>query len=223
MSQKDNILVKKALRKKYLARASSDKKFLQEVYSKIENPDKHPFGPFGDSTASIFLAPTFDTNSLDVEMWSVGFISSQSTSVAQFGPAKAIRQDILHKLSNDYIDEVQSAYEKLNAYAVRCMPMENSTDDDGDEPRAVARDPETGAPLTAHDYRFAGDIPSVLTLGRLRDSILAKVREILGDNVDMIEYINPIKLINRSQNLPLELSIDEEQIKVNLKGETLDA
>jgi len=221
---KNDILYRKKIRKKYLARAISDSNFAAQIQESIKEPNKHPFGQISEHVGSTILGHNADCSCLDLEMWSTGIFSPRASVL---GPAQLFREDVKHKLLEENLLEMQISYEKLNAYMVRCIPPESGgTAGERDarpvpDPRAILRDPETLTTITPHDYRYVGDISSLITVNKAKKRTREEINRIFENNVDLIDYIKPIKITTPQNNLNINTILDGKKVSVDIKGYTL--
>ncbi len=219
----NNILLRRTARKKFLARARSDSQFEGQIEQTIENRNTHAFGDVSSVVGTTILGHNADCQSLDLEMWSAGIFSPQ---VSVLGPAQLFREDIKHKILENDLIEMQSSYEKLNAYMIRCIPPETGARINPDDtltanPRAIIRDPSTMASLTPHDYRYAGDTSSFITFSNSKERVREIIDNEFGKNVELIDYIYPVKILAAQHDVSINTIIDDKPVSLDIKGYTL--
>lgn len=224
---KDDLIVRKKLRKKILAKSKSNQQIQEMLENDIGDNLQHLLSVLSDTIGSSILGHTPDNSSLDVEMWSTGLLRTDSTSSIAYGPSQAIREDLKHKLNENNLNDIQGSYEKLNSFMVRCMPNETGEkEEDGikqQRERSLVRSPETGMPVNgAHDFRFAGDLSTFLTIGRAKIMVREELERILGDNIELIEYLFPFKLIPQILNTPITIMIDGKEVTLDIKGNIIN-
>lgn len=218
--------IQKIVREKYLAEEKSDEVLSANVRGKTVAFNSSVYGQIGCAPGSIVLGYTPDTASLDIEEWGVNTTYKFGDNFYKLGEAKMLRGDSRHKLKTQTLEVIDTAYQRINAGFARCIPNEHP---DG-FPRVIIRMPDTGMSISAHDFRFAGDVAGTMIFGRLKSVYRRIIDTVLGPSLSKwIPYLAPQKsttiIINPKNKTVIDgitIDVDIKGNKVVLKDDTVD-
>lgn len=201
-------------RKRFRALVKSQENIKAAVRDALDSFDSGPYADVGNA-GETFLSKTPDTQDLDIEMWNmnVNYLAPGGNTYS-LGPAEIFREDIKYKLDSALKTEQQSSYEDLNGYIVRCFPSETREG----EPRAVAREPDTGLQISAADFRWMGDVSGLVSLGRAKNKSMQLMRDVLKVALNFVGFIAPVKPDAPITFTPIEKNIEGYDIQVDIKG-----
>ena len=174
------------------------------------------YGDVGSTPGGTILGYTADTTNLDLELWARSVIYTSGDKVFSVGPAMAIRSEVNYKIGNSAKDMIQSSYEILNSYTVRCMPSEFPEG----ESQLILRDPVDGSTLTPHDFRNAGDTTALMAIGRNKSLVQNILRQELGKLYPFVKYISPVseKASITDMTGVKHVTIEGYEFTVDIKG-----
>lgn len=208
----------KIVRERFLAREKSDEVFSTNVRRRVESIDTSIYGEVGSAPGSMILGHTPDTTGLDMEEW--GFNSTYKYDGNQFslGPASALRGDTRHKLNEQTLNLIDSSYRKLNSNFVRCLPNEFPEDFS----QSLIRDPGTGMSISAHDFRFTGDVAGTMIIGRMKNIYRGIVENVFGSTLTkFITYLAAPKSTTRVKPIVKNVQVEGVEIPVDVKGDKI--
>lgn len=184
------------------------KNFHPKINDKIDELEH--FAPISNEVGVTHALHTVDTQSLPLGQW-----DSERPN--------PIRRSLEHKMDQRYYD-INDSYKELNAALVRNVSTEFYYE--GDDISAALRDHSDlaggnylGKTSISNDFHVAGDYNFTSALAdRLQDDLLDIIVEKVGGAENLIKWLKPVNIEEKANNEPIEVSIEGNDILVDLRG-----